>query len=410
MKQDVRTLPPPVSLAGLRSLVLLIFAATLVASCGSESSKPPQGPPPPVEVTVAQLEDISERQTFTGRIEAIDKVQIRARVQGFIKKRHFEEGAEVRKGQLLFEIEPEPFQIAVAQAEATLASAKAALTLAEQTFARTSDLASRNTASRASLDTARATLTQAQAAVQAQQAALETAKLNLSYTRVEAPITGRVGRAAFSVGDLVGPTSSQLVTLVAQDPIYVTFPVPQRVLLEVSKAGLAADGVVVIIKLSDGSTYDHRGKISFIDVQATASTDSVVVRASIANPKRLLIDQQLVTVSVVRKAPERKLVVSQSALLLDQRGTYVLVVEPDNKVTIRRIVLGEQRGSVVVVTSGLKPGDRVIVSGHQKVRPGLVVAPHAAGVPAPGKPPAASKEAGKPASAAPAAKTPPPAK
>lgn len=359
---------------------MLIGLVGSLAGCGDQNAggKQAAAPVPSVVVQTVEAKDLLNENTFTGRVEAKDKVQIRARVQGYLKSRHFDEGAEVSKGDLLFEIEPESFQIAVSQAEANLVSAKSALTLAQLTFDRTKELASRNTASKASLDTAQSTLAQAQSTVLARQAELDAAKLNLSYTRVLAPMAGRVGRAAYSVGNLVNTASDPLVTLVAQDPIYVAFPIPQRLLLNVDRSEAEKSSVLVKLRLSDGSMYDQVGEISFVDVQATASTDSVTVRALIPNPKRILVDQQLVDVLIVHKRPVKKLVISQSALLLDQQGPYVLAVSDDKKVEIKRITTGEQRGPLIVVDSGLKSGERVIVSGHQKVRPGGPVNPQLA--------------------------------
>jgi membrane fusion protein (multidrug efflux system) len=359
------------------SYILLSLAVLTLAGCGSEASRQQSAAPPPPTVVVepAELKDLVNHTDFSGRIEAIDKVQLRARVQGFLKKRGFVEGAEVKKGGLLFEIEPDSYAIAVNQAEANLASAEAAMKLAQQTFDRTSDLAKRNVSSQANLDTARSQLAQAQATVLAQQSNLQTAKLNLSYTKIEAPMDGRVGRTTYSVGNLVGPSSEPLVTIVAQDPMYVTFPVPQSILLAVRKAGLGPDSVSVELRLSDGSVYAQKGTIRFADVQATSSTDSVIVRASIPNPERLLVDQQLISVRVIRKDTESKLVIPQAALVLDQQGSYVLSVDSSNKVGIKRIVIGEQRGPMLIVNSGLSAGNRVIVSGHQKARPGAIVSP-----------------------------------
>lgn len=360
----------------------LFFGLLLLAGCGPDQQQGKRGnpgPPPAVLFEKVAFKDLITQSEFTGRIEAIDTVQLRARVEGFLKKRNFEEGAEVKKGQILFEIEREPYEIAVALARANLASATAARTLAQQTYDRTTELVTNNVSSKASLDTARSQLAQAQAKVQAQEAALQTALLNLSYTRIAAPMNGRVGRKAYSIGNLVGPQSNPLLMIVAQDPMYVTFPVPQRTLLEVRKAGRGPGSVTVQLRLADGSVYDQKGIISFAAVQATSSTDSVTVRAIIANPERLLIDRQLTTVRVVRKKPEKKLVISQSALVLDQRGAYVLALDDSNKVQIKRIETGELRGPLMVVTSGLSEGDRVIVSGHQKVRPGIVVTPTPAG-------------------------------
>lgn len=351
----------------------------LLAACGDDSATKKQaGPPPAVITETAALQDVASERSFTGRVEAIDKVQIRARVQGFLKARHFEEGTEVKSGALLFEIEPESFETAVRQAEANLASAQAALVLAQQTFERADELAGKGTASKAQLDSARSGLLQAQGSVKAREAELQTARLNLSYTRIVAPMEGRVGRSAYSVGNLVGPDSGALVMLVRQDPVYVTFPVPATTLLQVRKSGEQADSVFIRLRLADGSTYEPEGSIAFADVQATSSTDSVLVRATIGNPNRVLVDQQLVNVFVVRKQPERRLVIPQAALLLDQQGAYALVVGADSKVEVRRISVGEQRGPMIVAEKGLAAGDRVIVSGHQNARPGAVVSPQPA--------------------------------
>ena len=369
-----------------------LLSLLVLAACGDSSPRQQQAAPPPSVVTeTAALQDVVEERSFTGRIEAIDKVQIRARVQGFLKARHFEEGAEVKAGDLLFEIEPEPFELAVNQATANLTSVQAAQTLAQQTFDRTEQLADRGTSTKASLDTARANLSQAQASVKAREAELQTAKLNLGYTRIVAPMAGRIGRSNYSVGNLVGPDSGSLVLLVRQDPVFVTFPVPSWLLLQVRKSGQSSDSFFVKIRLADATIYDAQGQIAYADVQATSATDTVTVRASIANPNRLLIDQQLVNVFVVRKAPERKLTISQSALLVDQNGPYVLALDAANKVGVKRITTGEQRGAQIVVDSGLAAGDRVIVSGHQKVQPGMVVNPQASKV-EPTPPPAAAKK------------------
>lgn len=217
---------------------------------------------------------------------------------------------------------------------------------------------------------------------------MQTAKLSLGYTSIAAPMDGRVGRSTYSVGNLVGPESGALIMLVKQDPVYVTFPVPQWLLLQVQKAGGDSDGMYIKLKLADGSMFEPEGQIAFADVQATASTNSVTVRATIANPKRILIDQQLVNVFVIRRQPEKKLVVPQTALLLDQQGAYVLAVDADNKVAVKRIVTGEQRGAMIVIESGLAAGDRLIVGGHQKARPGAPVNPQPVGKEAPKTPPA----------------------
>jgi membrane fusion protein (multidrug efflux system) len=358
-------------------LALALLVPLALAACGEKpAAKGPGGmPPAAVVVERAALRDFTRENVYTGRIEAIDKVGVRARIQGFLQKQNFADGAEVKKGQALFEIEREPFEVTVRQAEANLAAANAAEDLAEKVFERTDNLSKRGTATQASLDDARSNLLQARATVKSREADLQKANLDLGYTRIIAPLEGRTGRAAYSVGELVGPTSDPLVTLVAQDPMYVTFPVPQKRLLEVRNAYNTPESVYVELKLANGSVYPQRGAIRFADIAATSGTDSVIVRAAIANPDRLLVDQQLVQVAVISRQAEPQLAISQAALMLDQQGPYVFVIGADNKAEIRRIATGPQNGALIAVASGLRDGERVVVSGHQKVQPGMVVNP-----------------------------------
>jgi len=337
-----------------------------------------KGPPASVVVELAKLQDVAPQQTFTGRVQAIDKVAIRARVSGFLKRRGFDEGSEVKKDQVLFELEREPYEAAVSLAAANLANAEAAEELAQLTYNRIKPLADKGTASVATLDDASAKLAQARATVQAQKANLDKARLDLDYTTIRAPMDGRTGRATYTVGEYVTATSEPLVTLVRQDPMYVAFSVPQRELLIARREGLDADKMTVRLTMPDGTTYDHEGSITFAEVVGNVGTDTVTIRASVPNPERLLVDQQLVGVAVISKTPEKKLVISQSAILLDQQGAYVLAVDKDNKVAMRRVVLGEQLAPNIVVREGLSEGDRVIISGHLKAQPGAVVEPHLA--------------------------------
>jgi len=365
---------PHNSSAAARWMTLALAASAI---CGSAHAQaPPAGAPPPsVIVEPVRLRDAVDEASYIGRVQAIDKVTIRARVDGFIASRGFNEGGEVKRDQILFTLDKAPYEAALELAKANLASANAALELAQATYNRTKPLAERGTSSQAALDDARSKLGQASAAAQAQQANLKQAELNLSYTEIRAPMEGRTGRATYSVGEYVGPSSNPLVTLVRQDPMYVAFPVPQRVLLSVRREGRKAENVLVRLKLPDGSTYAHDGAIKFSEVEGNAGTDTITVRAEFPNPERLLVDQQIVGVSVLSKKPELRLMMSQAALLLDQQGAYVLRVTPDNKVESRRIEVGEQRGPLIVVKSGLAEGDRIITSGHQKVRPGVTVDP-----------------------------------
>ncbi len=372
MTHDKRLLPA----LARRQLGAAAFAALLLGGATEAPAQAPaaQAPPAPsVIVETARQRDVVDESSYIGRVQALDKVTVRARIDGFLAHRGFDEGGEVVKDHVLFTLEKEPYEAALALANANLASARAAAELAQATYDRTKPLAERGTSSQAALDDAISKLAQARASVQAQEAAVKQAQLNLSYTEIRAPMDGRTGRATYSVGEYVGPSSNPLVTLVRQDPMYVAFPVPQRVLLAVRREGRPADSVLVRLRLPDGSTYPHDGAIKFLEVEGNAGTDTITVRAELPNPERLLVDQQIVGVTVLSKQPELKLMMSQAALLLDQKGAYVLLVTPESKVEIRRIEVGEQRGPLIVVKSGLTDGDRVITSGQQKVQPGMVV-------------------------------------
>lgn len=355
-------------------LLLATFAGAHGADKPAEGAAAPQLPSVMVE-TIKEA-DLAASYTFTGRIEAKEKVGVRARVDGFLKPRHFEEGADVKKGDLLFEIDPSTYQVNVALADANLANAEASRELAQITLDRQLELANRNSGvvSKQQIDQSAASLKQAEAVVQARKADLENAKLMLGYTKINAPFDGKVGRAAYSTGEYVGPSSQPLVQIVERDPMYVSFPLPQSILINALKSGNDKSDYYIEILLADGEKYPEKGKIEFSDVSASTSTDSVTVRASMANPKGWLIDQQIVQVMAVNNKPERHLLMPQAALLLDQQGSYTLVVDDDGNVKIARLKLGAQRGGYMVVEEGLKQGDRVVVNGHQKARPGQKVA------------------------------------
>lgn len=370
--------PKPIIAALMASLVIGAAFSNEAKSQAPGQAPGTTPPPPSVIVDVVHDQDVSAQQTFTGRVQAIDKVTIRARVTGFIKQRGFEEGAEVKADQVLFELERGPYEAAVALAEANLASAEAGEALAQATYERIKPLTDKGTTSRATFDDASAKLSQAKAFVQAQKANLIKARLDLDYTVIRSPMDGRTGRATYAVGEYVGPTSEPLITVVRQDPMYVAFAVPQRVLLTARREGLDSDKLTVRLTLPDGSIYSHEGAISFAEVEGNAGTDTVTVHASVPNPDRILVDQQLLGVAVITKTPEKKLVMSQSAVLLDQQGAYVLLVDEENKVEMRRVELGDQLAPNTVITGGLSEGDRVIVSGHLKAQPGSTVEAHVA--------------------------------
>ena len=358
----------------IRPAVLLCLG---LAGSGCSESKPPAppGPPPAVTVVRAAPQQVRASASFTGRVQATDKVDLRARVEGFLEKRQFVEGADVKQGDLLFVIEKGLYQAALDEAKAGLAKADADLKLADVEFERQKELFARNVGAQAKLDEVTAKQGEARANMLAQKAGVEKATLQLGYTDITAPIAGRIGRAAISVGNFVGPSSGSLATIVSQDPIYVSFPVTQREMLEIrrreDRKGHADP--TIRIELADGKPYASSGKINFLDVTVNPGTDTVQVRAVFPNPDRLLVDGQLVSVVAESGDGENVLVVPQQALQLDQTGPFILVVEDGEKVAVRRIETGVVRGADITVRKGLGANERVITEGIQKVRPGQAV-------------------------------------
>ena len=260
-------------------------AAAALSGCGRQDQQAEAPPPPPaVSVMAVAQEDIKPTVTFTGRVQARDKVELRARVEGFLQKRLFEEGQDVKEGDLLFVIEQDSYKASVDEIKASIQKAEAALTLASIEVDRASQLVQRQTGTQQRLDEANAKQADARGELARQQAALEKAELQLSYTEIRAPIVGRIGRATVSVGNFVGPSTGPLATIVRQDPIYVSFPVTQREMLEVRKDEKAGEEPTIYLRLADGTRYAQAGKVNFVDVTVNPGTDTVLVRAQFPNP------------------------------------------------------------------------------------------------------------------------------
>ncbi|MBV8393765.1 MAG: efflux RND transporter periplasmic adaptor subunit [Alphaproteobacteria bacterium] len=355
-----------------------IAMAGLLAVAPAGYSLAQQGAPPPaVLVQAAQLKPIGTRSEFIGRAAAVDKVDLRVRVKGFLGPRKFNDGDQVKEGQVLFTIEPDTYQAAVDQKTAMRDAAKAALANAEFQFARAAELLRTNTGTRATYDQRQAEQLQAKASLEEAEAALRDAQINLSYTTIKSPLTGRVGKAAVSPGNLVSPDSGVLATVVTESPIRVLFSVTQRELLEARKQGgdKAADGLVVQLRLADDSLYPEKGKLDFIDVVVDPRTDGQIVRALFDNKNNALTDGQTVRVIIEAEKPPMVVAISESAISLDQAGAYVFTVNDKNMVEQKRIKVGTSRDGLLAVENGLKAGDKVIVQGQQRVRPGMTVAP-----------------------------------
>lgn len=359
-------------------LVSVVGLALLLGACNERQAAAPQAPPAPaVGVVPATKKGVSWTYSFVGRIKAPESVALMARVQGFLEKVEFTEGQDVKAGDRLYQIEKVQYQAQLDQALANVASAKAAELNAQLTYNRSLDLVKTQAVSQATLDSNRANLDMAHAQVLQQQAALTQAKENLGYTDVISPIAGRIGRTAYTQGNLVGPNSGTLATIVSQDPMYVLFQVSVRQLEEIREQRKQEDGgqskISIFVRMPTGKEYPHPGVWNYTDPQVDQTTDTVTMRATLPNPERRLIDGEFVSVEVRERRDQPRLVVPQAAIQVDQAGSYVLVVDKDNKVQQRRIRLGTQQDADIVVESGLNEGENVIVDGILKVRPGLTV-------------------------------------
>ena len=358
----------------------LRLAAVLAGGAGFLATAAAQPAPPAVLVAAAQMRDISGTAEFVGRVKAVDKVELRARVSGYLGPRLFTEGDPVKPDQTVFTLDPAPFEATLAQRKAEVAAANAALDFSDLQARRGRELIKTKTIPQAELDLRESALLKARAAVEQTKAAQQAAEVDLSYTQIKSPITGRIGQAAYSPGNLVGPNSGVLATVVKEDPIQVVFNVSQRQLLEarrdVPKEQLTA--IVARLRLADGSTYAEPGKLDFVGVQADPNTDSIPLRGVFPNPKGVLSDGMSVRVILEIGKPVEALVIPQSAIAQDQAGTYVFVVDAENKAARRPVKIEVQRDGTAIVTDGLAAGDRVIVQGQARVRPGLTVAPSAA--------------------------------
>jgi len=364
------------SLSGLFAATISLAAYILIIGSGSAVAQG-ASPPPAVSVVAVASRQVTETASFVGRVVAIDKVDVIARVSGFINERNFTEGQQVKTGDLLFRIEPDTYKAAVDQQTANLARAKATEVNANLQLQRGQDLVRNQNIPQSEVDQRAANAQAAHADVLEAQALLEQAKINLGYTEIRSPIDGRIGPANFTMGNLVSPSSGTLATIVSQDPIYVTFQASEADVIEYKhRIAASADKnphVTIHIKLPDGSMYPHPGRTNLLDVQVQADTDTVLVRAQLPNPEGLLIPGGIVDVIVDRGAPQASLLIPQSAVQLDQAGRYVMVVGDNKKVEQRRIVAGVEQGRDLVVKEGLKEGELVIVEGIQKVHPGQIV-------------------------------------
>jgi membrane fusion protein (multidrug efflux system) len=340
-----------------RSTLMALVAACLVTAFAGPGFAQ-QAAPPAVLVQPAELIPIADQFEFIGRAAAVDKVELRARVKGFLGPRKFSDGDMVKKDEIVFTIEPETYQAAVDQKVAQRDSAQAALTNADLQLNRAAELLRTNTGTKQTYDQRLSEQLQAKANLEDARAQLRDAEIQLSYTTIKSPIAGRIGRAAFSPGNLVSPDSGVLATVVSESPIRVLFPVTQRELLDAKRNAQIGDPPSVRLKLADGSMYKENGKIDFIDITVDPKTDGQTVRVLLEDSK-----------------PQTVVAIPQQAAALDQTGPYLFVVDDKNVVQLRRIKAGIVRNGQLVVSEGLKAGDKVVIQGQQRIRDGMTVAP-----------------------------------
>jgi membrane fusion protein, multidrug efflux system len=368
---------------------LLTAGGIAIGTTAATRAQPAAGGPPAVGVVEATKRPITETSEFLGRIEAVNRVNVVARVTAFLEKRLFKEGAEVKAGDELYRLERGPFEADLEAKKAQVAQLQAMLENARLTAERARILLSGPAGQQSTYDAALANQRSLEAQVQAAQAQVQASQINLDYTVIRSPIDGKIGRTAVTEGNVVSPGSGVLTTIVSQHPMYVIFPVSVRQGLELReryapRGGLNA--VVLKLRLLDGRLYDQTGKLDFVDNTIAQSTDTLTVRGVIPNsmlhdasttasPVRELTDGEFVTVLLEGVQPVEVLAIPRSAVLSDQQGDYVFVVGPDNKAEQRRIQLGQSTPTMASVISGLSPGDKVIVEGLQRVRPGQPVSP-----------------------------------
>ena len=351
------------------------LAALLIFGLGAGAlAQQPAPTAVPVGTVIAEKRAITQTADFVGRIEAVNRVDIRARVTGYLEEVLFKDGATVAEGAPLFRIERSPFEAAVEQAQGALEKAQGALQNATVQRQRAEDLLKTNAGSVAIRDQRVADEKGAQGDETTAAANLKTAQIDLGYTEIRAPIAGRIGRTKVTMGNVVGPDTGVLAQIVSDNPMYVTFPVSQREFLALKTNRLPADGQapLVSLKFSDGSTYDQKGRVDFVDVSVERTTDTVLVRATLPNPAGKLLDGTLVRVAVQADKSEEKVLVPQSALIADQQGSYVFAVE-DGKAVVKRVKVGAEAGSYVAIDQGLSGNEQIVIQGLQNLRPGVPV-------------------------------------
>lgn len=379
MSMPQRRTPGPVRFH--HAFVLILVLLLLGLPVHSSAARPGgDAPPPAVVVTTVTLQEVNPATEYVGRMEAIQAVDLRARVEGELKKVAFQEGAAVNTGDLLYVIEQAPYKARLKQAQAGVTQAEAAFKIANQYLDRLKTVKSGGV-SATDMDTAISNAQQARARLLEAQAGLEQAQLNLDYTTIYAPISGRIGRSTYTKGNIVNPASGALARIVQVDPIRVVYSMSEINLLETRMGQKSTDdrllGELLLprLKMANGEIYPQAGQLDFVDNQVDPATGTVAVRAVFDNPKALLMPGQYVTVLISLKEAKQLPVIPQSAVLEDRKGRYVFVVDETNTARRRDITTGAMIDMLWAVESGLSAGEKVVVQGLQKIKPDTPVNP-----------------------------------
>ncbi|MFC5474751.1 efflux RND transporter periplasmic adaptor subunit [Paraherbaspirillum soli] len=365
------------------AVAILALGAVASVTLTSRAAKPAMPAAAPASVSVASVleKSVTELDEFSGRVEAVERVEIRPRVSGTIDAVHFQEGQLVKKGDLLFTIDPRPYQAELARAAATQAGAEARLALSKTELERTRRLLEEHAVAQRELDQRNNALQEADASLKAAQAAVLTANLNLQYTAITAPVSGRVSRAEITVGNLVGAgaTAPALTTVVSVSPVYVNFEVDEQTYIRYAANGAAGNSGIsrlpVAIGLASEEGYPHQGKIKSFDNRLDTASGTMRVRAVFDNADGVLTPGMYARVRTGGSAAETAVLIDDKAVGTDQNKKYVMVLGADNKVTYRAVALGPIVDGLRIVRSGLKKDERIVVNGLQRIRPNDLVTP-----------------------------------
>lgn len=363
----------------LKPIVGLIVASALLAGCEDKALQQRNTMAPLVVTQEVLMLDYQPSNAYIGRVEAVEDTNITAQVSGYLKARHFEEGQLVEKGALLYTIEPSSFEAQVASAKASLAQAKASLKKAELDHQRGKNLLPRGSISQSEFDALTAGLLGAQAQLEAANAQLKLADVNLSYTQIRAPFSGRISDSKVSTGDLVSPSSGILTTLVSLDPIHTAFSISERERLALGIERIKGDGstpsagVEVQLQLENGKEYPHLGRLDYLGNRIDTKTGTIALRAVVANPDHQLLPGQHIKVNLREKEAKSVVVVPRRAVQTDLEGHFVMVMTQGEVAERRNVSLGAQVEQGVVIREGLTQDDVVITQGLQRVRNGMQV-------------------------------------